>query len=95
MEIKRSEVFIHDGNLITLAGNLVYTDKKYYALEDEPHRVVYELQPDGTGKRICRVYDLIDDTNPFPPLQAEPTQDTPVDRARDAALREVIRADIR
>lgn len=81
---KRSEVYFHDGNLITLAGSLVFTDKKFYALMDLPHKAVFELQRDSSGKKVCLVRDL----DPFPPTTPAPTSDTLGDRLLSTALRE-------
>jgi hypothetical protein len=85
---KRSEVYFHDGNLATLSASLVLTNKRFYTLINLGHKAVYQLQRDGTGKKVCLVRDLIDDSDPFPPLPSE--QKTPQDAAFDAAMRTVV-----
>lgn len=71
MAVKRSDVYFHDGNLITLCKGIEQTDKKFYARDDLSSRMVYALQEDGRGVPICRVSDLEDDTDPFPRFQPQ------------------------
>lgn len=61
-----------------LYGKMSQDDCPVPLLEDEPKRKE-EKQGDG---------GMFATPSPFPPLEAEPSSDTPTDRARDAALRD-------
>lgn len=91
MEIRRSEVwFCSSGHTHRSAQDeAIHMDRVYYVLLDAKRELVFGAI---TGKRICKVSDLIDDRpSPFPPLQAEVSSDTATDQARDAALRDCIK----
>lgn len=90
MEIRRSEVYLVPvlGNMSLDLLDAIHSGKRYFALSDKPEAKVF---PTGDYSRIvCTVRDLIDDRpSPFPPLEAESSNDTPTDQAIDAALRSV------
>lgn len=92
MAIKNSEVYRAYTNPPYANEGAIRAGKKYFRMSDQPYDYVLNVNDFTCKNKVCFVCEMIDDTDPFPPLPSELTSDTPRDRAFDAAMRDAKKA---